>query len=304
MIPPFGGKVGSRQDRVFDLNQPRSDKYRNEAGFVLDFLLSSFYFILLYMVSWSTRHQFFYIAGTVTILLFAVALPTFFVVYDAPSCTDGKLNQEEIGTDCGGPCAVLCKADALGLVTKWQQSFKVKNGIYNSVAYVENPNLDSGIDEISYRFKLYDSQNILIYEKTGKTSIPPKKIFGIFEDNISTGSRIPAHTLFEFLGTPVWEKRLGSEPSLVISDKIIASQNGLPRLTALISNKSGSNVYNIEVVAIVYDASDNAVAVSKTIVDTIERGKSSKLIFTWPEPFSSPSTRVELTYRVLPKLQS
>lgn len=302
MIPPFGGKVGSRQDRVFDFNQPRSDLYRNEVGFVLDFLLFAFYFILLYMVSWSTRHQFFYIAGTITVLLFAVALPTFFVVYKAPSCTDGKLNQAEIGIDCGGPCSILCKAEALGLITKWQQSFRVKDGIYNSIAYVENPNLDSGLDEISYRFKLYDTQNVLIYERTGKMFVPPKKIFGIFEDNIITGSRIPAHTLFEFLGTPIWQRRFGSEPTLAISDKVIASQNGLPRLTASINNKSGANVYNIEVVAIVYDGSDNAVAVSKTIVDTLERGKSASLIFTWPEPFSAPSSRVELTHRVIPRI--
>ena len=131
------------------------------------------------MVSWSTRRKSLYIIGTMLVFLFALALPVWFVTYKAPSCTDGLKNQGELGIDCGGPCSLLCKAHALDPIVRWQRAFKVKDGVYNALAYVENPNLDSGVRKISYRFKLYDSGNLLIYERQGSTFIPPKKIFGI-----------------------------------------------------------------------------------------------------------------------------
>src|SRR3989344_2789665 len=142
------------------------------------------------MISWSTRRKSIYIIGILLCFLFALLLPILFVTYKAPSCTDGLKNQGELGVDCGGPCTLLCKANALDIVVHWQRAFKVKNGVYNALAYIENPNLDSGVGKIFYRFKLYDSDNILIYERQGETFIPPKKIFGIFESNIMTGARV------------------------------------------------------------------------------------------------------------------
>ncbi|MCR4310974.1 MAG: hypothetical protein NUV54_00150, partial [Candidatus Taylorbacteria bacterium] len=88
------------------------------------------------MVSWSTRHQFFYISGAILFFLFALALPTLFLTYKAPSCVDGVQNQEELGIDCGGPCSVLCKAEALDVIVRWQRAFRVKEGVYNALAYV------------------------------------------------------------------------------------------------------------------------------------------------------------------------
>ena len=251
------------------------------------------------MISWSTRRQFLYITVAAVILFLSVALPTYFVVYKAPSCSDGVQNHGEQGIDCGGPCALICKSSALDIIVHWQRAFRVKDGVYNALAYVENPNIDSGIGKISYRFKLYDSENILIYERDGQTFIPPNKIFGIFESNILTGSRIPARTLFEFLGEPIWQKNYAVSPALSMGNKLLSEQDGLPRLTATLENHEGATVDNIEVVAIVYDSEDNAIASSRTIVDSLERGGTSDIVFTWPEPFVNTAVRTELTYRVL-----
>ncbi len=251
------------------------------------------------MVSWSTRRQVFYIGAAICVFLFTLALPTFFVTYKAPSCSDGVKNQGELGIDCGGPCSVLCKATALDLIVHWQRAFKVKDGVYNALAYVENPNLDSGIDSISYLFKLYDKDNLLIYERRGKTFVPAKKIFGIFESNIITGTRVPARTFFEFSQTPVWRKEYNREAALAVTNRLLSSEGDLPRLTASLENHDIDALYNIEVVAIVYDEDDNAIAASRTIVDSVGKGASQPLVFTWPEAFAVPATRVELLYRVL-----
>lgn len=251
------------------------------------------------MVSWSQRRQFFYIIATIAVFLFALALPAFFVAYKAPSCADGKQNQGEFGVDCGGPCNILCRANALDLIIHWQRSFKVKNGVYSAVAYVENPNFDSGIRNISYRFKLYDKDNLLIYQREGSTFIPPRKILGIFESNMLTGARVPARTFFEFSSVPVWEKTAVSELPLVVISKPPIDQDSSPRLTASLENQGLNPVYNVEVVAIVYDESSNAIAASRTIVDSIGKNVLVPLTFTWPEPFAVTAVRAELLYRVL-----
>lgn len=251
------------------------------------------------MVSWSTKRQFFYISATIIVFLFALALPTFFVTYKAPSCADGIKNQGEFGVDCGGPCNILCKANALDLIIHWQRSFKVKNGVYSAVAYVENPNFDSGIRNISYRFKLYDKDNLLIYQREGSTFIPPRKILGIFESNMLTGARAPARTFFEFANIPVWEKTAVPELPLAVTSKPPVDQEISPRLTASIENRGLDPIYNVEVVAIVYDGSSNAVAASRTIVDSIGKNALAPLTFTWPEPFAVTAVRAELLYRVL-----
>ncbi|MCR4311284.1 MAG: FxLYD domain-containing protein, partial [Candidatus Taylorbacteria bacterium] len=191
-----------------------------------------------------------------------------------------------------------CKAEALDVIVRWQRAFRVKEGVYNALAYVENPNLDSGAREVPYRFKLYDADNVLIYERKGTTFIPPKKVFGIFESTINTGTRVPARTLFEFLTVPVWEKTFAVTPSLSIGDKVFSAE-GIPRVTASLVNKSEKTVYNVEVVVVLYDSADNAIATSRTVVDRIERGESTPLVFTWSDELTLSPSRIELIYRPL-----
>ena len=251
-------------------------------------------------MSWASKRQFLYFAGALFVFIVVLALPTFFLVYTPPTCSDKIQNQGELGVDCGGPCSILCKADALDIIVHWQRAFKVKDGVYNALAYVENPNLNSGVSKLVYRFKFYDSDNILISERKGETFIPPNKIFGVFESNITTGSRVPARTIFEFLDSPVWQKNFSQDPVFLITNKLLFDKDNLPRLTASLENHTTDAPYSVEVVAILYDATGNAVAVSKTVVDSPAKDSSVPLIFTWPEQFGTPVVRTELTYRVVP----
>lgn len=251
------------------------------------------------MVSWSAKRKLIYISGAILVFLFALALPTFFISYKAPSCSDGVKNQGELGVDCGGPCSVLCKSEALPLIIRWQRAFRVKEGIYNAVAYVENPNPDSGIARIPYIFKLYDTDNVLIYERRGETFVPPKKVFGIFESNLTVGNRVPARAFFEFLGSPLWRREYVSEPALAITNKSLSGEESVPRLQASLENRGLSPLHDIEVVAILYDEGGNSVASSRTIVDKVDKNSAAPLVFTWSEPFIFSIAKIELVYRLL-----
>jgi hypothetical protein len=80
----------------------------------------------------------------------------------------------------------------------WSRYFTVGPGVYNALAYVENPNPDAGIEEIGYTFRLYNSENVLIQEKKGKVRIPPKAIFPITENGLFTDKLRPTRVSFEF----------------------------------------------------------------------------------------------------------
>ena len=54
------------------------------------------------------------------------------------------------------------------------------------------------------------------------------------------------------------------------------------------------------VVAIIYDAEDNAIAASRTVVENLAAQSSSSVTFTWPTPFPSPAVRKEIILRIYP----
>lgn len=252
------------------------------------------------MLSWSVRRQIFFLTVIIGAVLLFIAAPAFLVYYRWPTCGDGKQNQGEQGIDCGGPCPMLCKRETLDPVVRWQRAFKIRDGLWGATAYVENPNLHSIAYRVPYLFKFYDERNILIYERRGTTFIPPRKTFAIFESGILTGERIPTRTIFEFLKLPEWQRTSSDEPPLIISDRVLSAEEGSPRLTAVIHNQSLVSVGTAEVVAILFDEDDNAIAASKTVINDLSKGQTEPLTFTWLEPFPRRVVRIETLYRVYP----
>jgi hypothetical protein len=252
----------------------------------------------MFVMTWSNRRKLFILTGIFLFLAVLVALPVFLVTYQAPSCFDKKQNQSEGGVDCGGQCTLLCETTIAKPKVLWVRSFRVSKGIYNAVVYVENPNLDSGASVAPYTIYLRDA-NSQIVERKGTTFITPGKTFAIFETGIKTGERVPLKTEFDFAEGIAWTKNIQREPVLTFENMELTSEDKHPRLTAGIKNGSLLSVNNIEVVAVMYDAGDNAIASSRTTVDSVGPESSEQIVFTWPEPFSSIAVRQELLYRLI-----
>ena len=210
------------------------------------------------------------------------------------TCFDGKRNGAELGLDCGGGCQKICKFSAEDPIVLWSRSFEVRNGVYNSVAMVENPNPGIGAIDVSYTFKLFDSRNVLVYERKGVTDIPAQLRFPVFEGNIITGQRIPLRTFFEFSPDIFWLKQENPDLRLKTAEQKITGSESSPRVESIIENGSLKMVQDIELFIIVYDLVDNAIAGSKTFIEKIDSNSSKSVVFTWPEPFSYPVGRVEI----------
>ena len=145
---------------------------------------------------WSARKRVFYFL--IVFFIVALVVVLFFVINrKAPSCFDNKQNQNETGVDCGGVCEAVCPNEVVNLTTIWVRPFRVSLGNYAAAALVQNSNL-FGVKQLRYRFKLYDSDNLLVNEREGVTYVNPDEQFVIFEPNISTGERDATRAFIEF----------------------------------------------------------------------------------------------------------
>lgn len=248
-------------------------------------------------MSWASRRRGIYLLGIISFLTIVIGIPLAKYSYSPSTCTDGKQNQGETAPDKGGPCPVLDERTLSPASVLWSRSFEVRSGLYNAVAYVENPNENAGVrisNAIRYHFGMYDSRNILVAERTGATFIIPGSITPIFEANIDAGNRVIAHTYLEFTGQFIWERLINPAKAITISNKEILDVSSEPRILAIAENMSVSPISDISFIVVVFDTSGTAYATSRTSLPRISPGEKQQITFTWPYPFPSRVGRVDI----------
>jgi hypothetical protein len=240
-------------------------------------------------MTWAFRRQIIYLAIFLALILIFGFLMIYPHLSKTPTCTDGKQNGNETGIDCGGSCPKACIFEVDQISILWSRAFEVVPGRYNAVAYLENHNRNAVINKIGYRFRFADKDNIYIGKREGEAYIPPSGKFAIFEPAIDVGNSIPVYTSFEFTEMPVWlqvSQEKIDQLKILISNISLENQNTTPRLTAVVENNSLFQVPEVNIVAILYDESGNAVSASQTYLDKLDGEESKEITFTWPEPIT------------------
>jgi hypothetical protein len=224
------------------------------------------------------RRQFRYyvVLGVIGAVILAFMANTF--LRETPTCSDGKKNGTELGVDCGGACALVCKNMAYAPRVLWARAFQTDTGVYQAAAYVENPNPGAGAHNVRYSFQLYDDKSILIAERDGTMNIPPTTLVPVVELNITTGSRVVARTSFSFAEAPVWYRFPGFNPDLRLTGQELVADGS--RLSASLANNSLNDEKNVSVVAVLFDANGVASGASKTTLD-VPRKSTKPIVFTW-----------------------
>lgn len=249
-------------------------------------------------LTWSSKRKMYVVAGFLAILFAFLIWKAVPYLNQEPTCFDGKLNGEEEGIDCGGSCELFCSAEALGLVTRWSRFQEVVPGRYNVMALVENQNQEAAVEEIFYEFKLYDKDNIFITRKTGSTYITPNTQTAIFESALQTGNRAPSRIQFKFTTPPKWvtvKRSFFNALQVFSEDKVLTNLFVSPELDAKITNASKFDLFDVDVVALLYDEEGGVIGFSKTLIERINRGETQDVVFTWPEGFDVSPTRIEVT---------
>lgn len=251
-------------------------------------------------MSWASHRQSQYLLGLFGFLAF-VALIIFLPILTKPAtCTDGKRNGGETGVDCGGACERICAADVADPQVLWSRAFLVSNSTYNLVAFMENSNPSAGIRAVSYEFRIYDTNNLLIGRRSGTTFVPPNQQFAVFEPRFDAGKSEIRSVTFEFTSPFVWVKKSPTLQTLPyrVDNVIYGTDSAAPSLTARMTNDSPYDLPAFDVVTILYDAKHIAINVSKTHKDGLDSNSTTPLLFTWPQPFGQDP----VTQDILPQI--
>ncbi len=251
-------------------------------------------------VTWAFKRQAFYFG----ILILFLAVFGFLIIYPnlskAPSCVDNKQNGDETGVDCGGSCSRLCTEQAEPLEVLWSRAFRVVPGRYNALAYIENRNKNGAVENIQYRFRFADKDNVYIGKREGQIFIPPAGRYAVFEPGIEVGNATPVYTTFEFTRAPVFtqvsQKKI-DQLKILVSSIDLSGEKTTPRLSATLRNISLFTIPDVSVVAILYDSSGNAVGASRTYLEKLYGEGSAQVNFTWPEPIEGGAV---ITKEIIP----
>ncbi len=252
------------------------------------------------MLSWSQKRQFIISAGALIAAAAFFAVSLFLAWYRAPSCFDKKKNQDERGVDCGGSCALLCADEAIAPLVHFVRVLPAGEDVWSTVAYVENKNPNAGALRVPYVFKLYDTDNLLAYERRGEAFLPPHSAFPVVEGGLRVGERVPTRATFEFLEPPLFVA-MGEPPRLEIRNRTFREENGVSRLEAELYNPTVAALTAVEARALLYDSAGNVFAASETVLREIAPRAAVALRLTWQRAFSAPPARIEIFYQVPPQ---
>ncbi len=247
--------------------------------------------------SWAGRRKARVQLAIFAILLVLLSAYVAISLYRPPTCFDAKQNQDEIGPDCGGVCDLMCDSQTQDLRTVWARPFKVSKGWYSALAYVENTNSNAHADQVPYRFQFYDKDGLLITERTGSTFIARDSIAPIFVGRVDTGEHEVYRTTFEWLAEPVWYDDVRPYQVSFEEQEFVPRRLGQD-LVVVAHNLESIPLSDVRVVAILYDAQENAIGASETYIEQLApRGKHT-ITFSWSDHFAEPPARVEILPRI------
>lgn len=260
-------------------------------------------------MNWAQRRQLAYIATVIILFLSVAGVYIYKLNNIPPTCFDGKKNGEEIGVDCGAQsvCKKYCAEELNQPIIRWVRTFPATkdstDNIVHAIAYIEHGNPKAAAYTASYTFRLYDAFNTLITERKGTTFIGPMGKSAIVETLIPIGGTDPKTVRTTFSFDPLHWQKISSDFSLVVinTDRTFLERTETgTRLTATVQNQSRYSFRNMEIVAVLYDANNNAIAVSKAILPSLEGLENKNVAFTWGYQMPTQVMRIEVLPRFNP----
>jgi hypothetical protein len=247
-------------------------------------------------MSWAGRRKALIITVGAIVLLAALAVFSFGIFYDTPTCTDRRQNQDEAGVDCGGSCSRMCSFEVkTAPVVLWTQVVEPEEGRADVIAYVENRNTDAASRKTPFRLEVYDASGGQISEKSVTVDLPPRTTVPVYIPNAAPrDSRAVRAFLTYDSEKAVWTKASDEERIEPSIEDVVIQEGAEPRITAKLVNSLAEPMRSITLIATLFDPSGNAMAASQTVVPTLPAQGSSQVVFTWRQPFPAPAARVEI----------
>ena len=217
------------------------------------------------------------------IFLSSIFTIIYFAYFYVPlSCFDNIQNGNEAGVDCDGDCVRICPFSVMPPEIVWAKSFKIVDGQYNAVAYIENKNQAAATPELAYTFKLMRGDAV-IAERSGVTILPPDSVYPIFEGRIFTdGDKEPTKTVIEIEPAEMWLPATVGRNQFRTLDIELLGVDSRPRLNVSVENTELKQAEKVEMVTTIFNRAGEPLTASQTFVDNFAGRSTEDVVFTWP----------------------
>ena len=215
-----------------------------------------------------------------------------------PSCTDGILNGNEEGIDCGvAACGKQCAPTVMPLTIGEPIVIMTPQNEADVIFTMTNPNATLGISELPYTLELFDSTGALITSRRGITKINPaqSRPVAITILGISKPAKSARVTISQ--NDANWEKVPVAgviNASFAVRDERLNTTDSGVIYEAVVINQSQYGFGTVEVVAILRDDNGVPIGVGTTILQTITPSERRDIKITWPFAISGAS-RADVT---------
>ncbi len=245
-------------------------------------------------LDWSRRMRVMLIAAVGIVVALVLAGVLFAVLYKVPTCTDRVQNQGEEGVDCGGSCPYLCTVSVLPPAVTFVRPVSPQASRTDIIAYVANRNPHAAAKRAGYTVELFGADGAHISSVQGTIDLPPGRTVPLFIPAAARGSVVATAFLTFSSSTLAWYKAEPDISAITVQD-ILLTDGSMPRVTATLANPSFDARYDVQAIAVVFDASDNAIAASRTVLPSVKARSTAPITFTWNLPFPAAAARVEVT---------
>jgi len=246
-------------------------------------------------MSWASRRQSLILGGTIFVLASFLSVVLVVTLRETPSCADGKQNQDEEGIDCGGGCALLCRETLAPPSVRFVRTLSDTAGRTDIIAYIDNPNPRAQTENASILVELIGTDGSVIDGRTGTVDLPPASTVPVFMSGFSIGTSTLARAFVSFNDTELTWTNAPALPEVPRVTDTSLTRTPTPRLSARIVNELPYSVYDVHLVAVIFDTEGQAIAASETILQRIGPRGTETAVFTWNTPFTSEVGRIEVT---------
>ncbi|MBI2439571.1 MAG: hypothetical protein HYV45_03170 [Candidatus Moranbacteria bacterium] len=252
------------------------------------------------MTTFSRRIKQCVIAIVYITLFSALSVAVYYLFIKAPeTCFDGKKNQNEEETDCGGVCTLACQKVIIGEDIEIRETAFVVGGVdrFDVLAKIYNPNDEIGAAFFTYVAELRGNDGVVLGTYKGQSFILPQETKYLVALNIETG-QVPVSAVVRIENIE-WAHFSGyqEKPRINIYQKRysqISSGVGFGEAYGLLANESPYDFRAIIVKVILRDAFGKPLAFNTTEMRTVTSREERDFRLVWPTAFPGDVANVEM----------
>lgn len=201
----------------------------------------------------------------------------------APTCTDGVMNGEEEGVDCGLPsCDKYCelKLDPPQVISI--KLIEVGENNYDFVAEIKNPHQRFGASEVEYELALFNGNDNKLDQEEGVFYLLPSQTKYLVLTYFTTEKNVQR---IDFkIKSATWQKidSIEGMNTIVKAQKYISLSGGGTALDVSIFNDSDFDFEMVDVDVVMYNSQDDIIAVNKSDIRTFLTRTERAFRVVWP----------------------